>query len=367
MPSTHSFVRSAVSKYKFGAHMSGAGGISNSVTNAFNTGCNSFAMFLKSPRKWVSPQYTQEEIDKFKKNCATYNYNPLTDVLPHGQYFINLANPDREKAEKSYESFMDDLNRCEQLGIGLYNLHPGSTLKGDHQLQLKQLASYLNKAIKETKFVKIVLENMAGTGNLVGSSLVDLKEVIGMIEDKSRIGVCIDTCHTFAAGYDISTTETFNNFWKEFNDVIGFKYLSAVHLNDSKAPLGANRDLHERLGQGYLGIDVFRMIAHSEYLQGIPIVLETPYENDEGYGNEIKLMEWLESKSESELLEDKEYKEKNDTLQKLGAKSRKEQLDKFEVKQKKRAGGTKRKKATAEPSDNDILSQMTKKRKTKKE
>ena len=148
-----------------------------------------------------------------------------------------------------------DLNRCEQLGIGLYNLHPGSSLKGDHQSQLKQLASYLNKAIKETKFVKIVLENMAGTGNLVGSSLIDLKEVIGMIEDKSRIGVCIDTCHTFAAGYDISNTESYDKFWKEFDDVIGLKFLSAVHLNDSKAPLGANRDLHERLGQGYLGIN----------------------------------------------------------------------------------------------------------------
>lgn len=348
------FVRSKSSRYKFGAHVSGAGGISNSVTNAFNIGCNSFAMFLKSPRKWVSPQFTQEEIQKFKDNCKKYGYNPLTDVLPHGQYFINLANPDAEKAQKAYDSLIDDLKRCEQLGVGLYNLHPGSSLKADHQVQLKQLADYLNKALKETQFVKIVLENMAGTGNLVGSDLEDLHKVIEMIDDKDRIGVCIDTCHTFAAGYDISTQESFDKFWKLFDETVGFKYLKAIHLNDSKAPLGANRDLHELLGQGFLGLEVFRLIAHSEHLVNMPIILETPQPKEEGYGKEIKLLEWLEDK----VKDDPEVTARNEELQQEGSKSRKEHQDKFATKQKK---ATAKKRKVAADSDDDLEDNKVKK------
>lgn len=337
--------------------MSGAGGISNSVLNAFNVGCNAFAMFLKSPRKWVSPPYTKEEVDKFKDNCQKYGYNPLTDVLPHGQYFINLANPDPEKAAKAYESLLDDLNRCEQLGVGLYNLHPGSSLKADHLVQLEQLAHYLNKALKETKFVRILLENMAGTGNLIGSRLEDLHQVIDLIDDKTRIGVCVDTCHTFAAGYDISTKQSFEDFWTQFDEIVGFKYLKAIHLNDSKAPLGANRDLHELLGEGYLGLEVFRLIAHSEHLTNMPIILETPQPKDEGYGQEIKLLEWLETKEE----EDKDVLEKNKELQKQGEKSRREQLAKFDSKKKKT--DSKRKK----PADagDDIKTKLSKSKRAK--
>ncbi|SMN18861.1 similar to Saccharomyces cerevisiae YKL114C APN1 Major apurinic/apyrimidinic endonuclease, 3'-repair diesterase involved in repair of DNA damage by oxidation and alkylating agents [Maudiozyma saulgeensis] len=347
------FIKSSTSKYKFGAHMSTAGGVSNSVINAYNTGCNSFALFLKSPRKWVSPQYTPEEIEKFKKFVKEYKYDPMTDILPHGQYFINLANPDEEKAQKSYDSFIDDLKRCESLGIGLYNLHPGSSLKGDHPTQLKQLASYLNKAIKETEFVTILLENMAGTGNLVGSNLEDLHTVIDLIDDKSRIGVCVDTCHTFAAGYDISSVSGLEKFWDNFDKTVGLKYLKAMHLNDSKAPLGANRDLHEKLGEGYLTLKFFHVLAtHFDFLQKIPIVLETPQDNDNGYGEEIKLLEWLETiPIDSKLDDNKEFTDKYTNLQKNGSKSRKEQMTKFEAKQKKpkRQAGT------------DIMSQMKKK------
>lgn len=353
------FIKSTTSKYKFGAHMSTAGGVSNSVFHAYNAGCNSFALFLKSPRKWVSPQYTKEEIEKFKDLVKQYKYDPLTDILPHGQYFINLANPDEEKALKSYDSLIDDLKRCESLGIGLYNLHPGSSLKGDHQTQLKQLASYLNKAISNTKFVIIVLENMAGTGNLVGSNLQDLHTVIELIEDKTRIGVCVDTCHAFAAGYDISSFQNFQKFWEQFDKIIGLKYLKAMHLNDSKAPLSANRDLHEKLGEGYLTLKFFHQIMQFDFLQKIPLVLETPQENDDGYGEEIKLLEWLETvPSDSKLEDNKEFMTKFDILQKNGAKSRKEQMTKFEGKQKKT---TKRKAGI------DITAQLTKKKKTKTE
>ncbi|QLG72611.1 hypothetical protein HG535_0D03190 [Zygotorulaspora mrakii] len=356
------FVRSTTSKYKFGAHISAAGGISKSILNAFNIGCNAFAMFLKSPRKWVSPQYTTEEIEKFKLHCKEYGYDPLTDILPHGQYFINLANPDIEKAEKAYDSLLDDLHRCEQLGVGLYNLHPGSSLNADHNEQIKQLAKYLNKALKETKFVKIVLENMAGTGSLIGSELQDIRNVIDLIEEKDRVGVCIDTCHTYAAGYDISTKDSFDKFWNDFDEIIGFKYLSAIHLNDSKAPLGANRDLHELLGEGFLGLEVFRLISHCDKLVNLPIILETPQKKDEGYGEEIKLLEWIETRDE----DDKEVQEKNTALQAKGEKARKEQLSKFEAKKKKSTNSKRKLSAKPENSIQDQLKQH-KRLKAKKE
>lgn len=333
------FIRLQNSKYLFGAHVSAAGGVSKSVENAFNIGCNSFALFLKSPRKWESKPYTQEEIDLFKENCKTYNYDPRKHILPHGQYFINLANPEVEKAEKSYRSFLDDLQRCESLDIGLYNFHPGSSLKGDHETQLKQLAAYINKAIKETSFVKVVLENMAGTGNLVGSDLKDLKYVIDLIEDKSRIGVCIDTCHTFAAGYDL-VDESYEKFWKTFEELIGFEYLTAIHLNDSKTPLGANRDLHEKLGQGFIGLDFLKKLTSSDFIENMPIILETPIlKNDDEYGEEIKLLEWIAYENPS----DDEFSKKIVSLQAAGAKSRSEQTEALEKKTKKSATSSKKK------------------------
>lgn len=339
-----SFARSTSSKYKFGAHVSGAGGISNSVTNAHAIGCNSFAMFLKSPRQWNSKPFPADEINKFKENCKKLGYDALTDILPHGSYFINLANPDEEKAEKAYDAFLDDLKRCEQLGIGRYNFHPGSSLNGDHETQLKQLAFYINKAIEETSFVRIVLENMAGHGNLIGSNLEDLHKVIEMVEKKDRVGVCVDTCHTFAAGYDISTKATFDSFWKEFESSVGMKYLSGIHLNDSKAPLAANADRHELLGQGFLGLEVFKIISHTDFLQGLPIILETPQKKDSGYGEEIKLLEWLETLDEDKDL--KEYTDKSTALHNLGKKSREEFQSKFEKKKAKATTTPKRKGAS---------------------
>lgn len=328
------YARDTTCKFKFGAHVAMAGGISKALTNAMNIGANSFALFLKSPRKWVSPDIKEDEVAKFAELCQEYGYNPRTDILPHGSYFINLANPDAEKEEKAYGSFLDDLKRCEKLNIGLYNFHPGSSLDGDHKEALKRLADNINRAIKDTEFVKIVIENMAGHGNLIGSNLQDIKDVIDMVEDKSRIGVCIDTCHTFAAGYDISNQEKFDEFFKLFEDTIGWEYLSAIHLNDSKAPLGANRDLHQKLGYGFLGLEVFRIIANFPKLQNIPIVLETPVDKDDTvYGEEIKLLEWLQDKKPDDV----EYIAKLEELSKLGAKERAEHLKKFETKTSKTA------------------------------
>ena len=337
--------------------MSTQGGVSNSVSSAYKIGLNSFALFLKSPRRWVSPQYTPAEIEKFKANCKEYGYDPLRYILPHGLYFINLANPDREKADKSYDAFLDDLRRCESLGVGLYNLHPGSSLKGDHGKQLEQLAEYLNRAIDETEFVTILLENMAGTGNLVGSNLQDLRTVIDLIKNKNRIGVCVDTCHTFAAGYDISSKEALDKFWNEFDNVIGLKYLKAIHLNDSKAPLGANRDYHEKVGQGYLGLKFFKLLMSYDFLKGIPLILETPCKEDEEYGEEVKLLEWLESEVTNPETDEK-FLEKYESLQKLGEPSRTKEMKKYEAKQKKSTG----RKRKVESSDEDDDKKSTEKR-----
>mmetsp|Transcript_2622 Transcript_2622/g.3066 ORF Transcript_2622/g.3066 Transcript_2622/m.3066 type:complete len:388 (+) Transcript_2622:51-1214(+) len=350
------YSRDTTCKFKFGAHVAMAGGISKALTNAMNIGANSFALFLKSPRKWVSPDIKEDEVAKFAELCKEYGYNPRTDILPHGSYFINLANPDAEKEEKAYGSFLDDLKRCEKLNIGLYNFHPGSSLDGDHKEALQRLASNINRAIKDTKFVKIVIENMAGHGNLIGSNLQDIKDVIDMVEDKSRVGVCIDTCHTFAAGYDISNQEKFDEFFKLFEDTIGWEYLSAIHLNDSKAPLGANRDLHQKLGYGFLGLEVFRIIANYPRLQNIPIVLETPVEKDDTvYGEEIKLLEWLQDKK----ADDPEYITKLEELSKLGAKERAEHLKKFETKTSKAAKANSKR-----VSQGDIGDMLSKKKKT---
>lgn len=353
------YSRSKTSKLKYGAHVGMSGGISSAVLNAMNIGANSFALFLKSPRRWVSPDIGDEEAEKFIRYCKQYGYDPRKDILPHGLYFINLANPIPENEEKSYNAFLDDLRRCEKLNIGHYNFHPGSSLNSDHEDALKRLAKNINRAISETLFVKIVIENMAGHGNLVGSKIEDIREVIEMVEDKSRVGVCVDTCHLFAAGYDIRTQKDFDVFWKRFDEVIGMEYLSAIHLNDSKAPLGANKDLHQRLGYGFLGLETFRVIANNPKLEGIPLVLETPVGNDDSiYGEEIKLLEWLEGKSE----DDQAYIEKRDELARLGLKEREEQLKKFEVKKEKELKKTTKKaskKTTKSFKRNQVTSTTT--------
>ncbi|WEJ96080.1 DNA-(apurinic or apyrimidinic site) lyase [Yamadazyma tenuis] len=353
---TFKYPRVADCAFKFGAHVSTSGGVSNAVTNAMDVGAYSFAMFLKSPRKWVSPEIKDEEAANFKQLCEKHGYDPRTDILPHGSYFINLANPDAEKEQKAFDSFVDDLKRCEKLNIGLYNFHPGSSLDSDHKEALARLAKNINKAIEQTDFVKIVIENMAGHGNLIGSDLQDIRDVIDMVENKERVGVCVDTCHTFAAGYDIRTEKDYHTFWNKFETVIGWKYLSAIHLNDSKAPLGANRDLHQKLGYGFLGLEVFRIIANDEKLKKIPIILETPVGNDDSiYGEEIKLLEWLQDRS----IDDVDFIKKSSELSSSGAKERAEHLKKFEDKAKKTA-----KKPATKRKSGSIDSMLSKKPKT---
>lgn len=223
--------------------------------------------------------------------------------LPHGSYLVNLAAADSTKADQAYHGFLDDLQRCESLGITLYNFHPGNTNGEPREAAIKRIAAQMNKSHKATESVVTVLENMAGQGNVIGSSFEDLRDIIAEIDDKSRVGVCIDTCHTFAAGYDLRSPDAFAATMSKFDEIVGYGYLKAMHLNDSKAPLDSHRDLHANIGTGFLGLRAFHNVMNCEHFQNIPMILETPtdrkgpdgksFDDSQVWADEIKLLESL--------------------------------------------------------------------------
>jgi len=336
-----------------GAHVSAAKGIQNAIANSLLIGGNSFALFLKSQRRWVSPALDASDAGIFRAACAEHNYDPATQILPHASYLINLAQHDRAKAEQAYGCLLDDLKRCEALGIGLYNLHPGSTLGEPRDEALGRISAALNRAHAETKKVKTVIENMAGAGNIVGSAFEDLRDIISGVTDKSRVGVCLDTCHLFAAGHDISTAEGYADVMRKFDGIVGRQYLCALHLNDSKAPLGSRRDLHSNIGQGYLGLEAFRFIVNDERLHGLPMVLETPTAGDpKVWADEIKLLESLVGMTG----EEDELKTLAEKLQARGRSERKRILDVEKGERKKptkRVARRKKGKTEEEEGDSD--------------
>lgn len=339
-------------KMFFGAHVSSAGGVHNSTANATHIGANAFALFLKSQRKWASPDMTSEARDGFVSNCSTAPYDAAAHILPHGSYLVNLAQKEKDKADQAYNCFLDDLQRCEKLGIKLYNFHPGNSGAHPRPEAIGRIAEQLNKAHRATSSVITVLENMAGQGNVIGSTWEDLRDIIALVEDKSRVGVCIDTCHAFAAGYDLRMAETFKDTMEKFNEVVGAEYLKALHLNDSKTPLGSNRDLHANIGTGFLGLRAFWNVANYAGFENLPMILETPIDKkgDDGkavedksvWATEIKLLEKLvgadfeldewraeeerlqaQGKSEREKFEKQVEKKKQKTLDGMFKKSKK--------------------------------------------
>ncbi|EKD20607.1 apurinic endonuclease [Drepanopeziza brunnea f. sp. 'multigermtubi' MB_m1] len=344
-------VRTAVASLKsamhIGAHVSAAGGVQHSITNSLQIGGNSFAFFLKSQRKWTSPPLAPEARAQFQAFCLKHKYDAAKHVLPHGSYLVNLAQPDPEKADQAYNCFLDDLRRCEALGIKLYNFHPGSTGKHPRIEAIRRIASQLNKAHKATKTVVTLLENMAGSGNVIGSTWEDLRDIIDLIDDKSRVGVCIDTCHSFAAGYDLRSPEAFKKTMDSFSEVVGMSYLRALHLNDSKAPLSSNRDLHANIGTGFLGLRAFHNVVNFAPFQDLPMVLETPADKkgpdgktveDKGiWAAEIKLLESLIGADP----ETDEFKKEEQRLQDVGAEERKKYQDQVDKKQQKGEKGQK--------------------------
>ncbi|KAI0329667.1 AP endonuclease [Cubamyces sp. BRFM 1775] len=270
------FMVRAVNPWKIGPHVSSAGGVENAIINAASVGANAFAIFLKSQRKWESNALKDESIAKFKERMKAFGYSP-SHVLPHGSYLVNLGNPDSDKREKSFACFLDDLKRCEQLGLHLYNFHPGSTVGASTvEESLSLIAECINRAHEETNSVVIVLENMAGSGNVIGSRFSELGQIIREVNNKARVGVCLDTCHMYAAGYDITTREGWQKTMEEFDREVGVEYLRGMHINDSKAALGSKKDRHENIGLGHLGLRAFVHILADPRTRDIPLILETP-------------------------------------------------------------------------------------------
>lgn len=271
-----------------GAHVSISGGVENAPVNAHRIGAKAFALFTKNQRQWVASPYSVNNVEQFQQRCQEYGYD-AKHILPHDSYLINLGNPDKDALEKSRAAFLDEMLRCEQLGLKLLNFHPGSSLKkvSDEEC-LSTIAESINITLDKTKSVCAVLENTAGQGSNLGFTFEQLAYIIDQVEDKSRVGVCIDTCHTFAAGYDIKSESGFRETFEHFDSVIGFKYLKGMHLNDSKKGVGSHIDRHELIGKGELGIETFRMLMKDARFDDIPLILETP--DEENWAEEIKML-----------------------------------------------------------------------------
>lgn len=273
-----------------GAHVSASGGVENAPLNAMSIGANAFALFTKNQRQWVSAPLSAKSIELFKDNCRKGGFDARF-ILPHDSYLINLGNPDEEAIQKSRAAFIDEMQRCEQLGLTMLNFHPGSHLnKVPLEKCLDDIAANINLALSKTKGVTAVIENTAGQGSNVGNRLEEIRYIIDRVDDKERVGVCIDTCHIYSAGYDI--VGDYEGVFDEFGRVIGFEYLKAIHLNDTKKPLASRVDRHECIGQGLLGIDFFKKFMKDSRFNDIPIVLETPDESL--WASEIALLRSFE-------------------------------------------------------------------------
>ena len=261
-----------------GAHVSSSGGVQNAPLNAAAIGATAFALFTKNQRQWHSAPLTEQNISLFKENCAKVGISP-DHILPHDSYLINLGHPTEEGLEKSRSSFLEEMQRCEQLGLKLLNFHPGSHLKEiSVEACLDRIAESINITLDKTKGVCAVIENTAGQGSNVGNRFEELKYIIDRVEDKSRVGICIDTCHAFAAGYDLTTVEQCEKTFALFDEVIGYQYLKGIHLNDSKKGVGSKVDRHENIGNGEIGVSAFDWIMKNPHFDNIPLILETPDE-----------------------------------------------------------------------------------------
>ena len=273
-----------------GAHVSASGGICNAILNAEAIGANAFALFTRNQRSWVSKPLATDEINSFRSLLAERGFEPQY-VLPHNSYLINLGSPDDEILTKSRNAFLDEMKRAEQLGLTMLNFHPGSHLnKISEEECLDQIAREINAALSQTKGVTAVIENTAGQGTNLGWRFEHIRRIIDGIDDKSRVGVCIDTCHTLAAGYDLSTEMGYQFCFDDFESIIGFQFLRAIHLNDSKKNAGSHVDRHETLGNGFLGKEFFSRFMHDPRFDNMPIILETP--EPSLWAQEI---EWLRS------------------------------------------------------------------------
>ncbi len=273
-----------------GAHVSVKGGVSNAPLEAARIGAKAFALFTGSSNRWASKAISEEETERFKANCEAGGFSPA-HILPHDNFLINLGSPDPQKLEMSRKSFIDEMRRCSQLGLTMLNFHPGSHLKEipvDDCLDL--IAESINISLDQTEGVTAVIESTAGQGSNLGYEFGQIAHIIDKVEDKTRVGVCVDTCHTYSAGYDLRSEEGYAKTWNDFDRIIGAGYLRALHLNDDKRELGSRIDRHEEIGKGTLGEEFFIRLVNDPRFDNMPLILETP--NDAIWHEEIA---WLYS------------------------------------------------------------------------
>ncbi len=269
-----------------GAHVSSEQGVSHAPLNAHLIGAKSFALFTRNPSRWTSKAIPAAEAEAFRENCAAYGYTPDV-ILPHDSFLINLGSPDADKLEKSRKAFLDEMRRCEQLGLTMLNFHPGSHLRElETDACLDLIAESVNIILDKTSGVKAVIENTAGQGSNLGCTFEQIAHIIDRIEDKDRVGVCIDTCHAYTSGYDMVSQEAYDKTWRDFDSVIGMKYLCGMHLNDTMKNLGSKIDRHASLFTGNLKEEFWRRLMNDPRLDGIPLILETP--NEEIWSEEIR-------------------------------------------------------------------------------
>lgn len=262
-----------------GAHVSAEGGVQNAPLNAEKIGAKAFALFTKNQRQWFSSPLSKSAITAFRDNCEKLGYKPC-QILPHDSYLINLGHPEKEPLEKSRNSFLDEMKRCELLGLDRLNFHPGSHLNQiGIEACLQRISESINITLEKTKGVTAVIENTAGQGTNLGHTFEQIKMIIDGVEDKSRVGVCIDTCHAYTSGYDVKSASGFRDTFAKFDSVIGFEYLRGLHLNDSKKDFGTKVDRHENIGSGFLGEDTFSFVVNDPRFDDMPLILETPEES----------------------------------------------------------------------------------------
>lgn len=274
-----------------GAHVSAAGGVENAPLNAQKIGATAFALFTKNQRQWSAKPLSEDSIRSFKANCTAAGYTP-EQILPHDSYLINLGHPEVAGLEKSRTAFIDEMRRCEQLGLQFLNFHPGSHLKKiSVEDCLARIAASINLALEKTAGVTAVIENTAGQGTNLGYRFEHLAAIIDRVEDKQRVGVCLDTCHTVSAGYDLISAAGYEQTMAEFDAVVGISYLKGMHLNDDKKALASRVDRHASLGEGTLGMEPFRMIMNDPRFDGMPLILETP--DDSRWSEEIRMLKGM--------------------------------------------------------------------------
>ncbi|KAH7410347.1 xylose isomerase-like protein [Phaeosphaeria sp. MPI-PUGE-AT-0046c] len=356
--------RTQDSHLRVGAHVSIAGGVHNAITNLIYIGANAFALFMKNQRKWDNAELDPESAKLFIAGCKEHGIDVAECCLPHGSYLVNLAHPDAARKKQAYDSFLNDLARCHTLGIKLYNFHPGNANATTREEGIRLIAENINAAHQDPTSGEVVavLETMASLGNTIGGTFADLAEIIKLVDNKARVGVCLDTCHVFAAGYDLRTPEAYAATMKEFDEVIGLQYLKAFHVNDSKAPISSHRDLHARIGTGYLGLRAFHNIVNDTRLHGLPMVLETPVNTiddngkkieDKGiWAREIKMLERLVGMD----VESEEFNKLEADLQEEGKGEREkigDQVERKKIKDRKPKKGKKSKKVESEDEEDD--------------